>query len=278
MRAGRSQPVRHTRLSGPAPAQVRNRPAPTTRLRGVHPLTTGAELSHYIEQPSEQHWNQIRIQQPKFATWVPYSISFALVLVLALAIIRNNISLYTLSKYPWRIKIMDVPASATLLGIFIGLILARTQFARSVRPFLGWTGTQSGSKHLKKSKWTVHIHNGGPGPCVVHQVHYRVILPPASALSSEDSRFDQWLTFFEIVDLLMNIQLKRGKDYDLMNLTPGAPLPSLKGSGDVRPELAAFTRKTLKKLYSLDVRFCVTDISGTTYERIIRTLYRAPNK
>jgi hypothetical protein len=28
LRAGRSQPVRHNRLSGPAPAQVRTRPAP----------------------------------------------------------------------------------------------------------------------------------------------------------------------------------------------------------------------------------------------------------
>jgi hypothetical protein len=56
------------------------------------------------------------------------------------SILRLNLPSALLSKWPWRVQLLDVESATTATTIAGGLIFARAQYATSVRPMIGWTG------------------------------------------------------------------------------------------------------------------------------------------
>ncbi|WP_141983294.1 hypothetical protein [Saccharothrix saharensis] len=223
---------------------------------------------------AESHQRVVR----RSRTFVVLPISVFAVLLgdLCWEITRVNVDASSQAGLPWRITLLGVPAAAALTGLVGSLVLARGQFARSVRPSLGWSGNTLGEGAMMGSKaaWTVFVNNGGPGSCVVEQIHYRLILHSDDDRNSLASH-ERWVTFQEVFDALNSAGLKPDDDFALSAVGPGAPLAPTNSTKEVR-EFAAFSKKALAVIWSFDARIRANDIVGDTHERIIRCLHAAP--
>lgn len=189
---------------------------------------------------------------------------------------RANAGPLLQQNWPWRFSLLGVSSAAALTGVFGSLILARGQFARSVRPSLGWSGNTHGAGAMMGSKaaWTVYLNNGGPGSCVVEEVRYRLAFR-ADGDRNTDQLADEWVCLRSVVETLQYKGLKKDKDFALSEKGVGATLPPSKSYQD-SPELAAFSTQALRVIMSFDVRLRVNDIVGDTHERVLRCLHAAP--
>lgn len=93
----------------------------------------------------------------------PWSCSVLLTLVLVWESIRGNIAPDARDDWPWRLQLLDMEALGSLMAVAVGAVLARAQYARTVRPCLGWRGSWT-KGHLRgdSQAWTVGVLNGEP--------------------------------------------------------------------------------------------------------------------
>ncbi len=203
---------------------------------------------------------------------LPMTVFILLLCVLSWEIVRMNIDPVLQSQWPWRLKLLGVAPSATLAGVAGSLLLARNQFARSVRPSLGGAGDTLGAGKMmgKRAAWTVYFHNGGPGLCVITGIAYRVTFS-----GDGESNIDHWVSLPDVYNLLSDRGLKRDVDYAFQVLGIGAPLPPGRSS-DPKSELMALSTRALSVIQGIDMRVRVTDIAGDSHERTIRCLQAAP--
>jgi hypothetical protein len=79
------------------------------------------------------------------------------------------------SQWPFRFTMVDVSTSFNLLAITVGLFLARLQWARTQRPYLGFYIDDEGQRFDSQSDvWRVWLSNAGPGMAIVKKIEYRV--------------------------------------------------------------------------------------------------------
>lgn len=83
-----------------------------------------------------------KIRRNRVFVWLPSVILGILVLNLIWDIIKINLDSEVAARWPWRFNLLDVPTSATLVGIVAGLLLTRAQFSKSVSPAIGWWSTK----------------------------------------------------------------------------------------------------------------------------------------
>lgn len=174
-----------------------------------------------------------------------------LVIVLCWEILRLNIGS---KQFPWCLQLLGVAPAATLSGVFAGLILAREQFARSLRPNLSWSTNLISHPILGDNTWCIRLMNAGPGLAHIASIGYSIDLVGQPA-RCDHSRYQ------EARELLANNGLRHGSDYCLELLTSGAPLPAVSTPAE-GIEFAAFTLHSLERFDQLDFHVTVMDIVG----------------
>jgi hypothetical protein len=217
------------------------------------------------KDPSES--TQRRVRRSRLFVLLPALILGVLVADLIWELVRTNVHQGENVGWPWRLTLLGVAPAASMAGVLTGLMLTRQQFARSVRPSLGWVGHGTDSSDLLKGIecWSVVLVNGGSGHCVVQSIDYGVCPTGSSA------RVDEWVGFDKAKQKLEELSLQWEGNVALEILGPGAPLTAAQ---DVRdgPEIAAFDRQAVERLRDVLVRVRVADVLGDQYERVISCL------
>ncbi|MEK8142528.1 hypothetical protein NKH18_09560 [Streptomyces sp. M10(2022)] len=84
-----------------------------------------------------------------------------LILILIWETIRANMAPDVRAGWPWRLQLLDIEALGSLLAVAAGAVLARAQYARTVRPTWAGRGLGEGDLSEDASAWRVGIFNGG---------------------------------------------------------------------------------------------------------------------
>src|SRR5262245_50537110 len=154
---------------------------------------------------------------------------------------RLNVSPSVRASWPMRFTLVDMTATANLLGIAVGLSLARLQWSHAVRPTIGFAIDDDGAKFsIDSPEWRVWLHNGGPGVAVIENLTYivkfaREGIPGTATMPA---------TLGELNRAMAHRGLRDGVDYFVRWQGRGAPLPSVSSYAD-GSKLGWFTPKAL---------------------------------
>ncbi len=181
------------------------------------------------------------------------------------AVIRLNLPPSVLSRWPWKVQILDVQSATTALTITGGLILARAQYANTVKPMIGWLGAvEQTTAYSNRHIWPVDLINGCSTPAYFRADGYFLLLKARQVTDFEESNVN-WVTRDDIIAFLETMDVRHGLDYELNYLGPSLPL-SL-SSPIFR--LALFTPKAMHAIDDLLILVRAKDLVGDVHERII---------
>jgi hypothetical protein len=206
-----------------------------------------------------------------------FTVPIALILVTSANFIweitRANLNTHTLSTWPFRFTITNVSTTATILAVFVTLFMGRLQWARALRPVVGFAIDDEGAKFLPSSdKWRVWIYNAGPGGAVVENLSYYVRFVD----QPEDQSPTNWVPLAVVNDQLRSRNLRDGTDYFIRWNSRGAPFPAVQKYAEGM-QLAWFTSQALAQMRILDIRLRYVDSLGDTYEKICPMRQRLPS-
>ncbi|MFI8962727.1 hypothetical protein ACIGO8_11455 [Streptomyces sp. NPDC053493] len=107
----------------------------------------------------------------------PIVLLVLLTAVLGWEIVPANATAQARASWPWRLELLDMEPLGSLLAVAAGAALARAQYARTVRPHLGWRADWT-TGHLRGGVpgWRVRLRNGGWNTVVVEEYACRVVL------------------------------------------------------------------------------------------------------
>jgi len=224
-----------------------------------------------LQQPGRYRQRTLR-RNPRYSLLPLVAIALLLVL-LAWEVLRKNLDLRMQGQYPWRLTFLGVDTTATLAAVLIGLIVARGQFVRTVRPTIGYSTRAAAGELLNDpggEGWTVRLYNGGPGTASIQQVDYW-----CQSRREEPSR-QEWMSLARITHRLADLGLTEGQDYALHWLGEGALVPAgatgrLERDG---VEMLSFRSKFREELCVFDIRVRVVDIAGDLHERVLGCIFR----
>ncbi|MEU9759493.1 hypothetical protein [Streptomyces sp. NPDC047985] len=204
---------------------------------------------------------QRRIRRSILLFAVPMALLVLLVAVLVWEMVRANVSAGARTEWPWRLQLLDAEALGSLLAVAAGAVLARAQYARTVRPYLGWRATWStGELARGVPAWRVGVMNGGQHLAVVESWDCRVVMRDARDLTP-------WCSVPAACDELTGAGLVAGEDFRLIDFGAGFPLV---GAGSHETVLVgAFSEHFVAQVESVYVRARITDVVGDTHERIM---------
>ncbi|GII28786.1 hypothetical protein [Planotetraspora mira] len=193
-------------------------------------------------------------------------------------VVRHNMDQKSLTSWPFRFSMVDTSTTANILVLATGLLIARLQYARVLRPVIGFSiDDADGLFKPDSDQWRFWLFNAGPGTVVVERFEYYVEFKgdeDAGRLDMNDSR--SWVPLAVVNDQLRSRGLKDGEDYFLRWNTKGAPVPpasSYKEGG----RFAWFTIRGLAELERFDVRIQVMDGLGDIHERTFPFMHRLPS-
>jgi hypothetical protein len=200
---------------------------------------------------------------------VPIALFTLSLLLLAWSILRLDLPASFLSRWPWKVQLLDVQSATTVATITGGLVFARAQYATSVRPMISWTGrvVKMGGFSSKLVR-VVRVMNGSTYPAVFHTPRYRVFLRGARVQRNGAP----WLSRAEAIDFLAAAGLIYRKDYDLKDFGPRFPMSnSSQGVGII----ALFTVRSMSVIDDVLIEMSATDQAGDTHQRVIFCLLGA---
>lgn len=203
---------------------------------------------------------QRRIRRSPLLFTAPLVMLGLLVLVLLWEAVRANIAPDTRAQWPWRLQVLDPEALGSLLAVAVGAVLARAQYARTVRPHLGWRAAWE-KGHLRGGvpAWRVGILNGGQHIAAVESCDCRVVLAGAGPADSG------WIGVPAAVRELTGAGLVVAEDFQMPELGPGFPLVA---TGSYETVLVgAFSQRFVERVEAFYLRVRVTDIAGDSHER-----------
>ncbi len=206
---------------------------------------------------------QRRIRRSPLLFTVPIVLLALFILMLVWEVIRSNVTAEAQTEWPWRLHLLDMDALGSLLAVAGGAVLARAQYACTVRPYLGWRGSwQKG--HLKEdtSAWRVGVFNGGQHLAVIGTWDCRLVLA-----GQDDSAEARWVDLDEAVSDLAAAGLVVAQDFQIIRF--GAGFPLVGGGGHETLLVGAFSRRFVRKVDALYLRFRVADVVGDTHERVL---------
>ncbi|MFF3834271.1 hypothetical protein ACFYXX_26335 [Streptomyces sp. NPDC002458] len=204
---------------------------------------------------------QRRVRRSPLLFTTPLVMLGLLTLVLVWESVRGNIAPDARDDWPWRLQLLDMEVLGSLLAVAVGAVLARAQYARTVRPYLGWRGSWvKGHLRGEAQAWRVGILNGGQHIATVESYECLVVL------AGGDNRTDlRWTDISAAVTELSAAGLVVAEDFQLSELGAGFPLV---GTGSYETVLiGAFSRKFVERVEALHVRVRVTDVVGDSHER-----------
>ncbi|MFB6817398.1 hypothetical protein ACFCV8_22900 [Streptomyces sp. NPDC056347] len=206
---------------------------------------------------------QVRVRRSVLLFTVPLALLAVLTAVLVWESIRSNVTPGAQSQWPWRLHLMDTEVLGSLLALSLGVVLARAQYARTVRPHLGWRGIWvKGALVGGAPAWRVGILNGGQYTAVIDSWNIRVVLK-----GEEDAPDGPWKSVSGAAAELATAGFVAGVDFRLIEFGAGFPLMGGVG-GHETVLVGAFSEGFARQVESLYVRARVTDVAGDTHERI----------
>jgi hypothetical protein len=184
-----------------------------------------------------------------------------LALNLAWEILRANLDTSVKATWPFRFILLDLSTTAALFGALAGLFLARLQWAKANRPSISYVIVDDEAGFLAGSqKWTVRVHNGGPGIAIVEQYSYVV------KFSNQPKSVP--ITRGEIDHAMEARRLVDGEDYFIREQGTGAVYPAVATYAD-GPMICWFNIKALVELDQFDIVLRVKDVLGDVHERTL---------
>ncbi|MFF2407842.1 hypothetical protein [Streptomyces sp. NPDC058092] len=207
---------------------------------------------------------QRRIRRSPLLFTTPLVLLGLLTALLVWEAIRANVTAGARTEWPWRLQLIDGQVLGSLLAVSVGAVLARAQYARTVRPYLGWRGAWAkGLLTTEAPAWRVGILNGGQHMAVIESWDTRVVMRGA-----DDSADARWSSVSDTVAELTGAGFAVGEDFRLIGFGAGFPLVGAVGGHDT-VLMGAFSESFAQRVQSLYVRVRVTDVVGDTHERTI---------
>src|SRR4051794_2867847 len=124
----------------------------------------GGRLPHARIEGRTTH--RLEVRRVEVFVVLPVVVLFLLAENTVWEIVRANVNAEPRSEWPLRFSLVDLSTSVNLLGIGLGLLLARQQWARALRPTIG-TGINEGRRGEKDGRvWQIWMFNDGPGMAV----------------------------------------------------------------------------------------------------------------
>ncbi|MFE1516525.1 hypothetical protein ACFW9I_06755 [[Kitasatospora] papulosa] len=205
---------------------------------------------------------QRRVRRSPLLFTTPLVLLGLLMAVLVWESVRANVTGDARTEWPWRLQLVDMEALGSLLAVAAGAVLARAQYARTVRPYLGWRAVWAkGDLKGDVQAWRVGILNGGQHIAAIESWDCRVVLA-----GQGDSADGRWVDIDDAVAELTGAGLTVAEDFQLVKFGQGFPLV---GTGSYETVLVgAFSTRFVETVESLYVRVRVTDVVGDSHERI----------
>ncbi|MFE9635671.1 hypothetical protein [Streptomyces sp. NPDC006463] len=211
---------------------------------------------------------QRRIRRNRWLFTAPLVLLCVLAAVLVWEIVRGNVPDASRSHWPWRLQLMSAEPLASLLAVSAGTVLARAQYARTVRPALGWRSEFVAGLLPGTSKaWSVGVLNGGQHNVVVERVDYRLLL---AGDPDEGQGEAEWTGLAGVGDRLAGAGLRATVDFRLIGMGPGYPLVATGTYETVG--VGVFSKRFIDEVRAFYMRIQVMDSVGDTHERIIQCL------
>lgn len=190
----------------------------------------------------------------------PLVLLAVLALVLLWEITRGNVTGELSRQWPWRLQLMDTDALGSLLAVALAAVLGRAQYARTVRPALGWRSSWVPGVFVPdEPAWEVGVLNGGPQHAVVERVEYQLV--------PHDGVPGAWTDHAGLLRDLAAMGLVHGKHYRQIHVGAGFPLPGATGY-ETAPH-GAYTQRFVDEIDELRLRLRVTDAVGDSHERVM---------
>ncbi|MGW4807559.1 hypothetical protein [Kitasatospora sp. NPDC004272] len=222
------------------------------------------------------------VRRNPFVAWVLNGLAVVSVLLFVHTMVWQNLSEPDRRPWPWSWQLLDAQSATAALLAAVGAIVARAQFARTVRPMLssaGWvTADHAPGGALS---WVGFLCNGGSAAVVVTAVEYRLdfaadpadpadAADAASAAEPGTAHSTGWTTLDAVKAAAAARGLRSGTDYRFTSVTPNAVL-----AGEQRSVLVWFAEPALAVVRHAYVRVTVRDRLGDIHQRIVPCLVDA---
>lgn len=206
---------------------------------------------------------QGRVRRSRLLFAAPLVLLGTLIALLVWETVRTNVSAGVRAEWPWRLQLLDTEVLGSLLAVALGAVLARAQYARSVRPHLGsrcaWT---KGLLRGDATAWRVSLFNAGPHMALIERCDYCVVLSGEEAAGEP-----RWVGGDQVVARLVAAGFVVAEDFQMAEFGTGFPLVG--GAGYETVLVGAFSVRLVTAVETLAVRFRVGDVVGDSHERII---------
>ncbi|MFF2097911.1 hypothetical protein [Streptomyces sp. NPDC058202] len=158
-------------------------------------------------------------------------------------------------------QLLDVQsATAAALGS-TGALLARGQYARAVRPIIGWVGrVTADAAPAGQMAWICYVVNGAQDSCTVAAAEYQLVF----ADENDPSSSGRWTSMAEVASAMESRGLTRRSDFHLNLIGSGRPI-----APDGRLFVGWFTEAAMAEIRNVYVRLRVVDRVGDTHERVL---------
>ncbi|MFD3649589.1 hypothetical protein ACFWVT_22850 [Streptomyces cyaneofuscatus] len=194
-------------------------------------------------------------------TWLVY----LSLLLLAYNVWRENAPDSLTDSWPWKLQLLDIQSATTAAVGSLGASLARAQYARAVRPALGYFGqVKEGMAPDDRLAWVCSVLNAAQDVAVVEQLGYRVVLTGEAGAADDEAG---WVRRDVAVRLIEERGPADRADFALQFIGVGRPLPA---QGMML--IGWFTEAAMAEVRTVHVRLRVTDRVGDTHERVIDVL------
>lgn len=209
---------------------------------------------------------QRRVRRSPLLYTAPLVLLVVLTLVLFWEIVRSNVTGELARQWPWRLRLMDTDPLGSLLAVATAGVLGRAQYARTVRPALGWRSSWVYDVLTPGERaWRAGIFNGGQHHAVVERVEYRIVV--------RGERAGAWNGHDGLVAALADAGFVYGKDYRMPSFARGFPLAA--GTGHDTIETGTYRQRFVDGIDELHLRLRVTDAVGDSHERVMDLLRSA---
>ncbi|MFB7479593.1 hypothetical protein ACFUEM_08405 [Streptomyces anulatus] len=186
-------------------------------------------------------------------------------LLLAYSVWRTNAPDTLTDSWPWKLELLDGQSATTAVVGSMGAALARGQYARAVRPALGYYGrATAGIAPDDRLAWTCHVVNAAQDVAVVDGIAYRVVLAGDADPTDDETG---WVDRQRAKRAIEERGPVDRSDFSLHFISADKPLPA---QGLML--IGWFTEEAMAEVRDVHVRLRVTDRVGDTHERIIDVL------
>ncbi|MFE9484982.1 hypothetical protein ACFYNF_00800 [Streptomyces sp. NPDC006641] len=191
-------------------------------------------------------------------------------LLLGYTLLQENLPERLTHTWPWKLKLLDIQSAVAAVLATGGAALARAQYARTIRPAIGYFGRVIADiTPNHQLAWACQLFNGGQEVVVTVDLRYWVnYTSTAQANGATDS--SEWVTHQVATASIESCGLVNRRDFTLHVVGSGRPIP-----GQHLQHLGWFTEKAMREVENVFIRVHVLDRVGDTHERVINMLKAA---